>query len=197
MTWADTAWGEVCAAAHARVQLLAGPGATEPYFPSVVLGIGVDEYAKHDKGRPSLAFVGPGRIAGDEQLEMPTRGAHPNGRRAVRDRVVPVRCRVFVPFAKTNNNVDTSPERAELLYGLTLSALDAVAHGRACSLNSAAMAGGTTGTDGTSIVLAFTLRITVYAPALLNAKPASTEVAAVAAADPAGEIVATMVPGDA
>lgn len=196
MTWSNTAWGKVCVAAHAVVETYAGPGAAAPYFPDVVLGIGVDEYARHDKSGPSLAFVGPGRLAGEERLVPTVRGAAPPGKRAVRDRLVPVRCRIYVPFAKTDSNSDTSPELAEDLYELVLAALDEVAHGRACELENAAMAGGTTGTDGTTIVLAFSLRFTVYAPALRRAKPTVSDVSAVETTSPDGDVSGVAVPGD-
>jgi hypothetical protein len=196
MSFLNTSWGEVCAAAHVRVQQYAGPGAAAPYFETVAFGCGVDDYAKHDKGRTHLAFVGPGSLAGEERFEPTVRGAAPKGYRAVCDRIVPIRCRVFAPFAKTSTNTDTSPETAEILYGLLLAALDEVAHGRAHILEGASMAGGTTGTDGTTIVLAFSLRITVYAPRLLTQRATSTEVAAIETADPAGESTGIMVPGD-
>lgn len=196
MSFADTAWGEVCAAVHAKAQQYVDPDDLVAYFPTIALGIGVDGYAKHDKGRVQLAFVGPGREAGEEQFEPPTRAAAPAGYRAVRDRLVPVRCRVFVPFAKTDTNTDTSPERAELLYGLVLAALDEVSHGRAHELVSTQWAGGSTGNDGTTIVLAFVLRITVYAPRFRTAKPTSTEVTGVETTNPSGTTTGTMVPGD-
>jgi hypothetical protein len=194
MSNANTSWGEVCAAVHARVKLYAPAGGT-PYFPSVALEIGVDGYAKHDKGRAQIAFRGPGRDSGGEQFEPTLRGAAPAGYRAVCDRIVPVQCRVFAPFAKTNDNTDTSPEQCELLCGLVLAALDDVAHGRAHERNGAEWAGGSTGNDGTTIVLTFTLRITTYAPRFLSAKPTSTAIPAVETANPANEVSGVMVPG--
>src|SRR4051812_4213852 len=101
MTWANTSWGEVLVAVHALVPTYKGPGKPLPYFDAVEFGIGVDDYAKHNKESSSLSFVGPGRLAGDETFAPTTRGTAPSGMRAVIDRLVPVKCRVYVPFGET------------------------------------------------------------------------------------------------
>jgi hypothetical protein len=91
---------------------------------------------------------------------------------------------------------DTSQEYCEDLYERFLDALNTNAHLRKSGVETAEWSGGSVGIGGTSVLIAFTLRFTVYAKRLLRAKPTSTEVAAVNTSAPDGDTTATMVPGD-
>lgn len=196
MTWALTAWGQVCAAIHAKLL---------PEYPALTLGIGPDEFAAHDATQRIL-FLGPGMaaryqtrdiIVPNETLETITRGQRPPGKRGLWDRVCPVVCVISSPYNGTEDALtDTSAVATEDLYERFLAALNEIAHGRASGLVDAQWFGGSAGRNGCAVQVNMTLRFVVTDKPLLKAKPTTTKVTNVAAANPSGDPIANMVPGD-
>lgn len=194
MTWANTAWGQVCASLHAFLL---------PEYPDLVLGIGVDEWLLHE-GRVRLQFLGPGMVARSatndisvpaEELAPTIKGARPPGKRALWDRVCPIRCRIAVPFMGSETLPDASPEYCEDLYERFLDAINTIAHLRKSGVETTEWFGGSAGRGGAAAIVAFTLRFTVYANELRAVKPTSTEVPAVETSNPGGATTGVMVPG--
>lgn len=195
MTWALTAWGQVCAQIHARLA---------PEFPELALGIGPDDWARHSSVQ-RLLFLGPGMSARyqttdilvpNETLEVPTVGQRPPGKRAIRDRVCPLVAVIASPYNGTEDAAtDTSAVVVEDIYERFLAAVDYVAHGRASSIVDAQWLGGSAGKNGCAVQINMALRFVVLDAPLANAKPISTTVTGLSVANPAGTVVETAVPG--
>jgi hypothetical protein len=104
--------------------------------------------------------------------------------------------RLFVPFNGSETTADTSAVDCENLYERFLAGLNTVAHVRASAVQGAEWYAVASGKRGTAVDVLFSLRFTVYDKQLATAKPTSSAIASVSAANPAGVVVASMVPGD-
>jgi hypothetical protein len=195
MTWALTAWGQVCAQIHARLA---------PEFPALTLGIGPDDWARHNAVQ-RLLFLGPGQTARyqttdilvpNETLEVPTVGQRPPGKRAIRDRVCPIVVFIAAPYDGTEDAAtDTSAVVVEGIYERFIAAVDYVAHGRASSIVDAQWFGGSAGRNGCAVQINMALRLVVLDNPLAKAKPTLTTVTGLSVANPTGDVVETAVPG--
>ncbi len=196
MSWALTAWGQVCTQIHTRLKA---------EFPTLALGIGPDGWARHD-ATLRLLFLGPGMVARyqttdivvpNETLEVPTVGQRPPGKRAIRDRVCPIVAFIASPYNGTEDaSTDTSAVVVEDVYERFLAAVDYVAHGRASTTVDAQWFGGAAGRNGCAVQVNMALRFVVLDKPLAKAKPTSTTVTGLSIANPAGVVVETVVPGD-
>jgi hypothetical protein len=195
LSWHNTAWGLVCAQLHAYLL---------PEYPTLVLGIGPDDWARHDATQ-RIIFLGPGMVAQyqtidivvpDETIEPPIRGAAPPGKRSVADRVCPILCMIATPFNGNESTADTSAVVCEDLYERFLAARNTKAHGRASEIIGAKWFGSKAGKNGAAVQVTMMLRFTVYDKLLQHAKPTSTTVTTTNVANPAGVVIDTAVPGD-